>query len=296
MTPEQLRAEADQAAQEFFAAGIPDETSGIPKPPKIETTETSTDVEPFNFQFDRAEDKAQTFPGTGGGFFIGGTPPLGACCRPSLGCSLLTEEQCTTQGGTWHGANSTCTPNPCVDCQPDISVNLGPGSYTGCAATVDSASYGPYLVDMDVTFSGHVDDDVQVNGVIVQAGEFAFTDCEGCPCESSNGNNGEHNFNYEFTLPAGSTIDIQLLNWFSGSCLLNGTLQICPVSGRGTRVATIAKPIAKGLDAVLGTDFQNCAGCHKMEANLNAGMSWSDAIWDRFWPSSQPKEKNADDT
>ena len=73
MTPEQLRAEADQAAQEFAAAEIPDETTGIPKPPRIEVTETETDVEPFGLNFEEPETASEA-PASGGGGG-GGTPP-----------------------------------------------------------------------------------------------------------------------------------------------------------------------------------------------------------------------------
>ncbi len=50
----------------------------------------------------------------------------------------------------------------------------------------------------------------------------------------------------------------------------------------GDLIATIAQPIAKGLDAVLGTDVQGCSSCKKMQANLNSGMSLTDAIIERL--------------
>jgi hypothetical protein len=55
---------------------------------------------------------------------------------------------------------------------------------------------------------------------------------------------------------------------------------------KGDSIAVIAQPIAKTIDYFLGTDIQNCTGCKKMQNNLNAGMSFRDAIYDRFWPSS----------
>jgi hypothetical protein len=49
---------------------------------------------------------------------IGGGDPTGACCAPAGTCGLTTQPNCT--GGTWRGANTTCTPNPCPPAQPDL--------------------------------------------------------------------------------------------------------------------------------------------------------------------------------
>ena len=51
----------------------------------------------------------------------------------------------------------------------------------------------------------------------------------------------------------------------------------------GDAVATVAQPIAKAFDWAFGTDLSNCAGCKKMQANLNAGMPLHLAIYDRFF-------------
>lgn len=40
--------------------------------------------------------------------------PLGACCRPDGTCNERTQSSCNAAGFTWLGANSSCTPNPCV--------------------------------------------------------------------------------------------------------------------------------------------------------------------------------------
>jgi len=37
----------------------------------------------------------------------------GACCQPSGDCSVLTATQCASQGGTYQGDGTSCTPNPC---------------------------------------------------------------------------------------------------------------------------------------------------------------------------------------
>jgi hypothetical protein len=56
---------------------------------------------------------------------------------------------------------------------------------------------------------------------------------------------------------------------------------------KGDVIASVAQPIAKGIDWMLDTDLQNCAGCKKMIVDLNSGKSLADSMYDRFWP--QPK-------
>ena len=51
----------------------------------------------------------------------------------------------------------------------------------------------------------------------------------------------------------------------------------------GDAIATVAQPIAQGIDWAFGTNIQNCGGCHQMQQNLNAGMSFADACYDRFF-------------
>lgn len=55
---------------------------------------------------------------------------------------------------------------------------------------------------------------------------------------------------------------------------------------RGDAIATVAQPIAKTIDWFFGTDIAGCTGCKQMQNNLNTGMSFAGAIYDRFWPSS----------
>lgn len=40
--------------------------------------------------------------------------------------------------------------------------------------------------------------------------------------------------------------------------------------GLGDLVAAVAKPIARAIDAVAGTDLEHCQGCAKRQAWLNA--------------------------
>jgi hypothetical protein len=59
---------------------------------------------------------------------------------------------------------------------------------------------------------------------------------------------------------------------------------------KGDAIATVAQPVARTIDYWIGTNLQNCGGCHTMIANLNAGMSFGDAIYDRFF--KKPKEQD----
>lgn len=51
----------------------------------------------------------------------------------------------------------------------------------------------------------------------------------------------------------------------------------------GTQIESFAKPIARGIDAIWGSDLANCGGCNKMRDNLDAGRSLAGAFYDRFW-------------
>ncbi len=59
----------------------------------------------------------------------------------------------------------------------------------------------------------------------------------------------------------------------------------------GTKIEHIAKPIARGIDAIWGSDLAGCSGCSKMRDNLNAGMSVQDAIYERWFKAKQEGEK-----
>ncbi len=55
----------------------------------------------------------------------------------------------------------------------------------------------------------------------------------------------------------------------------------------GDAIAIVAQPIARGIDAVAGTDVAGCSGCKKMRDNLNSGMSIQDAIYQRWFAAKQ---------
>ena len=51
---------------------------------------------------------------------------------------------------------------------------------------------------------------------------------------------------------------------------------------KGNAIATVAQPIARGVDAVFGTNIAGCSSCKQMRDNLNSGMSFSQALLERF--------------
>ncbi len=59
----------------------------------------------------------------------------------------------------------------------------------------------------------------------------------------------------------------------------------------GTKIERIAKPIARGIDAIARTNLNGCGGCNKMRDNLNAGMTLTDAIYQRWFAAKQQGEK-----
>ncbi len=59
----------------------------------------------------------------------------------------------------------------------------------------------------------------------------------------------------------------------------------------GDKIAVPAQFIARGIDAVSGTNISGCSGCKDMQANLNSGMSLQDAIYERWFNAKQKGEK-----
>jgi hypothetical protein len=51
---------------------------------------------------------------------------------------------------------------------------------------------------------------------------------------------------------------------------------------KGDAVHAVAQPFARGIDAVFGTNVAGCSSCKQMQANLNSGMSFSEALLQRF--------------
>lgn len=47
------------------------------------------------------------------------------------------------------------------------------------------------------------------------------------------------------------------------------------ITGLGDLVAMIAKPIARAIDSVAGTDLKNCKTCDKNQAKLNAAIPFA---------------------
>jgi hypothetical protein len=51
-----------------------------------------------------------------------------------------------------------------------------------------------------------------------------------------------------------------------------------PLSGLGTKIERVAKPIARVIDKVAWTKIAGCKGCRKMKDRLNEGMSFHEAL------------------
>ena len=80
-------------------------------------------------------------------FYVTDPTPTGACCFPDerATCQVTTETACTTVGGTFEGAGTTCDPDPCVGptgacCATDGSCTLETqadcvGSWLGAGET-----------------------------------------------------------------------------------------------------------------------------------------------------------------
>lgn len=119
MTRAQIRAEAEQEAQDFAerVAELGQETSGVPRRPKIEVSETSTDVSPFDLNFEAPETESQApSAGEGGG---GETPPPPDSC-PALTSILISG--ISINPGCYIGDNGACN-NSWSNKWQDISLN-----------------------------------------------------------------------------------------------------------------------------------------------------------------------------
>ncbi|HET9233640.1 MAG TPA: DNRLRE domain-containing protein, partial [Candidatus Eisenbacteria bacterium] len=55
--------------------------------------------------------------------YTAGGDPTGACCLPTGNCAELTSAQCTSQGGSYQGDGTSCTPDPCSG--TPITVTVG---------------------------------------------------------------------------------------------------------------------------------------------------------------------------
>jgi hypothetical protein len=89
-------------------------------------------------------------------------------------------------------------------------------------------NYGPFEADVEVRIVGFVDDDISINGSVLQAGQFPFVDSESFPCSGSGFLNGAHAVSTTFNVSQGNTVEIAILQNFRGSCNFNGTVTFTP--------------------------------------------------------------------
>lgn len=68
----------------------------------------------------------------------------------------------------------------------------------------------------------------------------------------------------------------------------------------GDVIAAVATPIARVLGLpCIDPDTKQLrpeSGCARMKNNLNAGMNFADAIYDRFWPQNNNQQKDQKQT
>lgn len=120
MTREELLADIDEATQAFAEqiASQDEETTGVPKPPKIEVTESQLDPVRIGFDLDH-DPSSETDTPTSDGIITITPPDTGACCRPGgAGCSVESPAECAHDGGTYMGTGSHCVPDPCPSEEP----------------------------------------------------------------------------------------------------------------------------------------------------------------------------------
>ncbi len=108
---------------------------------------------------------------TPGAMNQGGCGPVtGACCFVNGTCSVLTQDACSTQGGTYQGDGTACDPNPCV---------AQPTDRTLCEIAADNPANGRPLLENEF---------VRVQGLALNEWnnwaanriEFTITDGECC--------------------------------------------------------------------------------------------------------------------
>jgi spore coat protein A len=75
------------------------------------------------------------------------TPPtlLGACCDAQGGCTILLADDCLATGGTFQGAGTTCSPDPCAE--PQGACCFGDGTCLEVSAADCPAQGGLYQGD-----------------------------------------------------------------------------------------------------------------------------------------------------
>jgi hypothetical protein len=90
---------------------------------------TSSDLTPADPELSDPNAQVLQVTTTAGRITVtGGGDPTGACCAAAGTCAVTTQAACTA--GTWQGASTTCTPNPCS----------APGTETLSIGTASGAS------------------------------------------------------------------------------------------------------------------------------------------------------------
>jgi hypothetical protein len=139
-----------------LAAGTPNDGSELVTLPDTTTTLARVKVEAAaNVFFDISNANFTISP-----------PPTGACCAPGGACAGTTQAACVSPG-TWQGAGTSCTPNPCVQsftitASADPNGSIAPSG----AVTVISGASQAFAITPD---AGYHIADVLVDGASVGA-------------------------------------------------------------------------------------------------------------------------------
>ncbi len=94
-------------------------------------------------------------------YMICAEPAVGACCTGDV-CAELTEADCAGTGGTWQGAETSCTPNPCIAYSSSCLI---------ISEVVRGAESGACPRFVELTNTGNDDFLFLEGGLIVQTGD-----------------------------------------------------------------------------------------------------------------------------
>lgn len=182
----QFRRQVDDDVANWISQLDSDTGTGVPPPPQIKVTEVSS--QPYEFDLlQPGSQNASTAPALGPHT---DPAPTGACCS-GTDCTIESEGQCNSHGGTYQGDGTPCDPNPCVVACPEsfcithlvgnLSWSLS-GAQSTCPCTADCSQSSSFDVGPD-----------DLGGCPANSGEFVVSNtlgnsewsCDPCPPCSS---------------------------------------------------------------------------------------------------------------
>jgi hypothetical protein len=107
----------------------------------------------------------------------------------------------------------------------DEDLNYSSNAPEDCQGMIYHAwQWGPWPFDVTAHLTCNVDDDVAVNGVIIDQGVYAFNSGRGLPCDGIA--NGQHNEDVTMLILAGDPIILQLINNFAYGVSITGHITV----------------------------------------------------------------------